>query len=316
MPSNTVFVNDENISKNTIIFEILSDIALQRVIYVTNDNLSKFAEDINVPINEMQKANQLNSLQELTQVVPPHTPNFIKSLQNFFNKISNYGIDIIDAGAKINSVYENKFGEQLYLAFSQEEILKIDKLISTVLCIIKNNTVDKMLDRTIVFNKYWLCPKSWGLYDVNEFSDQVNKILANNNIYINDDIKIRETIGLLSTFYNKALMNHDKILNVHTNKLKIPMNIKKYIKRIISQDSKFTKCFNIFNGLFNRLSPNYQHIVQNTYDDLYKIIFITMWDIKLRGINVQKFASDDSVITGIISAINGNYCNVIANSTK
>jgi hypothetical protein len=307
MPSNivfpsNVFPSNEHIAKNTIIFDILSDIALEKIIYVTNDNLSKLALGSGLDQYISKPDIMSTCIHESKSTYPPY---LITLLHNFFNKMSNHGIYVVDPLIKINSVYENNFGEKLYITFSLDEITKIDRLISKILCnIIKNNIVDKILDGTFVFNKQWLCPTTWGLYSTRIFSDKVQKILEMSN----DKIK---TADMLNNFYNKSLMNYHRILDADTKELIIPNIIKKYIKRVISNNTTFINCFDIFNDIFNRLSPNYHIITECINRDLYKIIFVTLWDIKLRGINIQKFASDDSVITGIISVINNNYCNTI-----
>lgn len=89
--------------------------------------------------------------------------------------------------------------------------------------------------------------------------------------------------------------------------IQIPEKIKKLIQTFITENHTIKMCFNMFDGIFSNVYKNYRTVRSEIKSNLYLIIFLLIWDIKLKGPIKTKFMSDAVVMKGIIPTINTIY---------
>lgn len=182
-------------------------------------------------------------------------------------------------------------------------------------------------------------PKTWGMKSVEEFTINMKEI-------VDHGIKAEKThnqmLRDLSSYYSISLFKLSQLImpvngqsnnNVEINnvnfdntldntlndyrcdidnlKLKIPEKIQEKIKEFINNNRIVESCFALFDDLFLNTQKAYQTIKKQIKQHMYVIIFLLIWNIKLKGEIKTKFMSDSVIVNGISPTINTIYLDPI-----
>lgn len=189
---------------------------------------------------------------------------------------------------------------------------------------------------------------TWGIIDVSEFVKEMRHIVdreikqGNSNHFITK---------VLTRYYSSSLLNISQIIQpkqkiidpenptlmdidwkfekqsnddefmepvdpvtesqIPEKSIQIPHKIRDLIQKFISENQTIKLCFDMFDSLFSKVYKNYHRVRSEVKSSLYLVIFLLIWNIKLKGDIKIKFMSDETVIKGIVPTINTVYLNPI-----
>ncbi len=285
-------VDQDQDQDHMIMSDLLFNILLSKIPFLSKDN-NTIRLDVEMFIKIFTSMGQNVTHNIIDQIITNKNSTY---LMNHFT---------LDHMIYDNMLDNNKLDDNTLDDNTSNELTLRDHMIEKMMTnILKIDIINKLTNNLNTFGLDQA--ETWGIDNIYDLGNKIKKCICTS-------IKNNKCVFTeLSSFYYETLMNHNKISD--SEQFNIPNTILIKIVDVIKKNNGFKIFFDCFDIIFSEFSDNLHKIKNKIENKLEKIIFFTLWDIKIRGNDIKYFVPDNNIINAIIATINSNYQNIIINS--